>query len=80
VRLANDSCYGLGAAVFGAEPHAERVALQLRAGMVGINRGVGGARGTPWVGAKESGFGFHKSRDGHRQFTQTRVVSKPPLR
>lgn len=78
VRLANDSCYGLGAAVFGAEAHAEQVALRLRAGMVGINRGVGGARGTPWVGARESGYGFHKSRDGHRQFTQTRVVSKPP--
>jgi acyl-CoA reductase-like NAD-dependent aldehyde dehydrogenase len=77
VRLANDSCYGLGAAVFGSEPHAEQVALRLRAGMVGINRGVGGARGTPWVGARESGYGFHKSRDGHRQFTQTRVLSKP---
>jgi hypothetical protein len=28
------------------------------------------------VGARQSGFGFHKSRDGHRQFTQTRVVTR----
>jgi acyl-CoA reductase-like NAD-dependent aldehyde dehydrogenase len=35
-----------------------------------------GAAGTPWVGARESGFGFHKSKDGHKQFTQTRVVTR----
>jgi hypothetical protein len=28
------------------------------------------------VGARQSGFGFHKSKDGHRQFTQTRVVTR----
>jgi acyl-CoA reductase-like NAD-dependent aldehyde dehydrogenase len=44
--------------------------------MIGINKAAGGARGTPWVGARESGFGFHKSKDGHRQFTQTRVVTE----
>jgi succinate-semialdehyde dehydrogenase/glutarate-semialdehyde dehydrogenase len=45
--------------------------------MIGINRGVGGGGKLPWVGARESGYGFHGSRDGHRQFTQTRVVSEP---
>jgi acyl-CoA reductase-like NAD-dependent aldehyde dehydrogenase len=45
--------------------------------MVGINQGVYGARGTPWVGARESGYSFHSSRDGHRNFTQTRVLSRP---
>ena len=34
-----------------------------------------GASGTPWVGARESGYGYHSGRDGHRQFTQVRVVS-----
>jgi acyl-CoA reductase-like NAD-dependent aldehyde dehydrogenase len=52
------------------------VARKLSAGMIGINKSVGGAAGTPWVGARESGFGFHSSVAGHRQFTQTRVVSR----
>ena len=76
VRKANDSPFGLGAVVFGTDPaRAERVARGLKAGMVGINRACGGAKGTPWVGAGESGYGFHKGREGHRQFTQTRVVT-----
>lgn len=54
---------------------ASAVARRLTAGMIGINRACAWAPGTPWVGAGESGFGFHKGRDGHRQFTQTRVVS-----
>ncbi len=77
VKLANDTPYGLGAAVFGAEDDRTRgVARKLTAGMIGINRGVGGGGKLPWVGARESGYGFHGSRDGHRQFTQTRVVSE----
>jgi acyl-CoA reductase-like NAD-dependent aldehyde dehydrogenase len=76
VRLANDTPYGLGAVVFGGAGATE-VARRLTAGMVGVNQGVIGARGTPWVGARESGYGFHSSRDGHRNFTQTRVLSRP---
>ena len=49
------------------------VGRRLKAGMIGVNKGCGGASGTPWVGARESGYGFHHSRDGHRQFTQARV-------
>ncbi len=77
VRLANDTPFGLGAVVFGSdEERAYEVARRLDAGMVGVNRGVGGASGTPWIGARESGYGYHKSPAGHRQFTQLRVVSK----
>lgn len=76
VHLANDTPFGLGAVVFGADgPETEALARRLNAGMIGINRGCGGAQGTPWVGARESGYSFHSSRDGHRNFTQTRVVS-----
>lgn len=77
VSLANDSPFGLGAVVFGSEERAARVARQLDAGMIGINKGCGGASGSPWVGAKQSGYGFHSSREGHRQFTQVRVISRP---
>ncbi len=75
---ANATPFGLGAVVFGEDgKRTDQVARQLTAGMIGINKTAGGARGTPWVGARQSGFGFHKSKDGHRQFTQTRVVTRP---
>ncbi len=73
VQRANNSSYGLGAVVFGGSKALE-IADQLEAGMIGINRGVGGGGDSPWVGAKQSGFGFHGSPDGHRQFAQIRVV------
>ncbi|MDA0327432.1 MAG: aldehyde dehydrogenase family protein [Gemmatimonadetes bacterium] len=77
VQRANDTHFGLGAVVFGGdEARTSAVARRLTAGMIGVNRGVGGVVGTPWVGARESGFGFHKSKDGHRQFTQTRVLTR----
>jgi acyl-CoA reductase-like NAD-dependent aldehyde dehydrogenase len=77
ISLANGTPYGLGAAVFGGPASARDVARRLDAGMVGVNKSCGGASGAPWVGAKQSGFGFHSGREGHRQFTQTRVVSAP---
>ncbi len=78
VVAANDTPFGLGASVFGGDlDRAERVACRLTAGMVGINKGCGGASGTPWVGARQSGYGYHSGRDGHRQFAQVRVVSRP---
>ncbi|MEZ4238155.1 MAG: aldehyde dehydrogenase family protein [Myxococcota bacterium] len=77
VALANDTPFGLGATVFGAEAHAVDVARRLDAGMVGVNRSVGGAPGAPWVGAKQSGYGFHSGVHGHRQFAQVRTVSSP---
>ena len=78
VQMANDTPFGLGAIVFGQnEERAVEVARRLDAGMIGVNKSCGGASGAPWVGAKESGYGFHSSRDGHRQFTQARVVSTP---
>lgn len=77
IDLANDTRFGLGAVVFGEENHASLIARDLEAGMIGINKSCGGASGCPWVGAKESGFGFHSGNAGHRQFAQPRVVSKP---
>jgi acyl-CoA reductase-like NAD-dependent aldehyde dehydrogenase len=75
ISRANDSEYGLGAVVFGAQGALD-VANQLEAGMVGINQSVGGEGDSPWVGAKQSGFGYRGSPDGHRQFTQVKVLNK----
>ncbi len=77
IRWANESPFALGGSVFGADvANAESVARRLHSGMVGINQGCGGAKGTPWVGAKQSGYGYHSGRDGHRQFAQVRVISR----
>jgi len=74
IERANNTSYGLGAVVYGGHD-ARQVAAQLEAGMIGVNQGVGGGGDVPWVGAKQSGFGFHGSPEGHRQFAQVRVVS-----
>ena len=76
IRSANAGPYGLGAVVFGATQAAEEAAAQLNAGMIGINRSIFGVGDVPWVGAKQSGFGYHGSPDGWRQFSQTRVISR----
>tara|TARA_B110000211_G_scaffold232601_1_gene296733 strand:- start:7820 stop:9151 length:1332 start_codon:yes stop_codon:yes gene_type:complete len=73
VERANASPYGLAAVVFGGAG-ANDVAEQMEAGMVAINKGAGGLG--PWVGAKQSGFGFHGTAAGHRQFAQVRVINK----
>lgn len=74
VRLANDTRFGLAAVVFGPPERAHAVARRLKAGMIGVNQGLHAAGPSPWVGARESGYGFHSGRDGHRQFAQVRVV------
>jgi acyl-CoA reductase-like NAD-dependent aldehyde dehydrogenase len=77
IAAANDTPFGLGAAVFGRDvARAGEVAERIHAGMVGINQGCGGADGCPWVGVKESGYGFHSGPEGHRQFAQVRVISR----
>lgn len=73
ISRANNVALGLGAVVFGHND-AAHVAENMDAGMVGINGSVG-AGDAPWVGAKESGFGYHGGIDGHRQFTQVQVIS-----
>ncbi len=75
IELANDTEYGLGAVFFGEEQLVRSLARRSTAGMVGVNRSIGGAKGTPWVGARKSGIGYHSGPLGHRQFCQLRVVS-----
>jgi len=76
IEMANDTGYGLGAVVFGRdEARAFDVARRIEAGMIGVNRRCGGAKGTPWIGAKQSGFSWHSGKEGHRHFAQARVVS-----
>ena len=71
VARANATRYGLGASVWGPPgPATDAIADRLQAGMVGVNRGLSGAGGAPWVGWKMSGFGYSRGVAGLRQFMQ----------
>ncbi len=76
VDLANEGEYALGSVIFGNDKEqAKNVARKLKAGMIGINKSCGGVKGSPWVGAGQSGYNFHGSNAGHRMFTQVRIVT-----
>ncbi|MEM7246758.1 MAG: aldehyde dehydrogenase family protein [Acidobacteriota bacterium] len=77
LRLANEGNYGLGATVWTSDrEQGEALAAQIQAGMVGINRGIGGVGDSPWVGARQSGFGQNGSVEGTRSFTQVRTITR----
>ncbi|AWB84422.1 NAD-dependent succinate-semialdehyde dehydrogenase [Corynebacterium liangguodongii] len=69
IKLANDSQYGLGGAVFSAdEERAKRVANQIVTGMIHVN--IPQARGAelPFGGVKNSGFGRELGPLGINEF------------
>jgi aldehyde dehydrogenase (NAD+) len=74
IALANDSKYGLHAAVIGTDPkRARRVASQLRAGRVVINGMVDDPQ-APWGGFKHSGVGREYGHYGIEAFLETRAI------
>ena len=75
VAIANDSPYGLGAAVFGRdETKAREVADQLEVGMVGINTTIKSAPDLPFGGVKSSGVGRELGRFGLDEFANKKLV------
>jgi aldehyde dehydrogenase (NAD+) len=74
ISIANDSRYGLHAAVLGTDiQRARRVASQLRAGRVVIN-GMTDDPQAPWGGFKYSGVGREYGRYGIEAFLETRAI------
>jgi aldehyde dehydrogenase (NAD+) len=74
ISIANDSKYGLHAAVMGTDiQRARRVASQLRAGRVVIN-GMTDDPQAPWGGFKYSGVGREYGRYGIEAFLETRAI------
>ena len=59
-----------------AYPVADTVTEPFEAGMVVINQSIGDGENTPRVGAKQRGSANRGSVEGHRQFSQVRVLSK----
>jgi len=77
VRLANQSKYGLGAAVF-SKSRGDELARELRVGMVSINSVLTYAAipGLPFGGVGDSGFGRIHGEDGLREFAYPKAVTK----
>jgi aldehyde dehydrogenase (NAD+) len=73
-RIANDSKYGLHAAVLGTDlQRARRVASQIRAGRVVINNMTDDPQ-APWGGFKYSGVGREYGRYGIEAFLEPRAI------
>lgn len=75
IELANASPYGLGAAVFGANPELNRyVADRLEAGMVFINSNSDSEPDMPFGGVKRSGFGRELGAFGIEEFANKKLI------
>ncbi|WP_293780349.1 NAD-dependent succinate-semialdehyde dehydrogenase [uncultured Aeromicrobium sp.] len=75
----NDTEYGLAAYVYADRlQDALRLAEQIDAGMVGINRGVVSDPSAPFGGVKQSGIGREGAHEGMREYQETRYYSVEP--
>ena len=76
VRIANDSSFGLGAAIFSRDvDRARRIAVdELDAGACFVNGLVKSDPRLPFGGVKDSGYGRELSLPGIRSFVNTKAV------
>jgi aldehyde dehydrogenase (NAD+) len=77
IDIANDTEYGLSAAISGDPAKAAEVAPKLRAGNVAINN-WGPSPGAPFGGYKQSGNGREAGIFGLRDFMEVKAISGLP--
>ena len=77
IRIANDSPYGLGAAVFTKnKKRGERIARdQLDSGCAFVNEFVRSHPALPFGGSKQSGYGRELGAWGIREFVHAKTIS-----
>ncbi|AMN80547.1 aldehyde dehydrogenase family protein [Pseudomonas azotoformans] len=77
VRLANDSPFGLAAAIMSRDmPRCERVARRFRAGIVWVNCSQPTFVEAPWGGYKQSGLGRELGEWGYNNYLETKQVTR----
>ncbi|MGI8546390.1 MAG: NAD-dependent succinate-semialdehyde dehydrogenase [Gemmatimonadaceae bacterium] len=75
VRIANDSIFGLGSAVFTRDlAVGDRVARRLAAGSAFVNGAVASDPRLPFGGIKQSGYGRELGSFGIKEFVNTKTV------
>jgi acyl-CoA reductase-like NAD-dependent aldehyde dehydrogenase len=76
IARANDSEYGLGGTVWGADLNrAFSVAQRIASGTVWVNKHLDLPPDIPFAGAKQSGFGAEMGQEGLEEFTQVRIIN-----
>jgi acyl-CoA reductase-like NAD-dependent aldehyde dehydrogenase len=76
IARANDTDFGLGGSVWSADTErAVRVATQINAGTVWVNKHLDVGVDTPFAGAKQSGIGVEMGQEGLEQFTQATIIN-----
>jgi len=76
IRRANATTYGLGASVWSSDTdRAHKVASQIEAGTVWINKHLDMAPHIPFGGAKQSGIGTEFAEEGLAEFTQLQIIN-----
>jgi betaine-aldehyde dehydrogenase len=76
IRLANDSDYGLAAAVFTTDgARAQRVIRKLRAGITWVNTYHPTYNEAPWGGYKQSGIGRELGTYGYEAYTEVKQIN-----
>jgi acyl-CoA reductase-like NAD-dependent aldehyde dehydrogenase len=83
IRLANESSYGMGSAVFTRSRSAGIAAARaLRAGMTSVNSALAFAAvpALPFGGSGESGFGRIHGADGLREFSRPKAITRQRIK
>ncbi|MBB6145323.1 succinate-semialdehyde dehydrogenase/glutarate-semialdehyde dehydrogenase [Silvibacterium bohemicum] len=75
IALANDTPFGLGSTIYtGNIDRAQRLALEIEAGMVSINELLWTAPDLPFGGVKGSGYGRELSELGIHEFVNKKLI------